>query len=311
MRVLLFVNLLAIVIIAGALARMYEGTRLPWANNPATTDMSDLSRLNTEVLLDSGAHAPLTPAPNPHRVDDVSGAEELSEILRVATEGAYPPFNGRNAAGELSGYDIDMARALCEKINRTCKFETRRWRDLLPALKRGDVDVVIASMLVPSTPGEGKIVFSDPYYKTPGHFAARRDAQQGIGGVTGSNELSIAVQAGSTHEAFLKARFPNAKLLTVKTLDEAETALIDRRAALVFGDRNALLNWMLRGGGEGCCRMVGGDYDDTVYFARGAGVAMRSDQTELRAKINQAISDIANDGTETRIARIYFGQSIR
>jgi len=311
MRVLLFVNLLAIVIIAGALARMYEGTRLPWANGPATADMSDLSKLNTEVLPGPEVHVPLMPAPNPHRVGDAFSAEVLPEILLVATEGAYPPFNGRDAAGDLSGYDIDMARALCEKINRTCKFETRRWRELLPALKRGDVDVVIASMLVPATPSEGKIVFSDPYYKTPGHFAARRDAQQGIGGVTGANELSIAVQAGSTHEAFLKARFPNAKLLTVKTLDEAEAALIDRRAALAFGDRNALLNWMLRGGGDGCCRMVGGDYDDPVYFARGAGVAMRSDQKELLAKINQAISDIADDGTETRIARVYFGQSIR
>mgnify|MGYP003641469535 FL=1 len=311
MRVLLFVNLLAIVIIAGALARMYEGTRLPWADDQATTDASDLSRLNTDALPPASVHTPLTPDPNPRRSNEVASTEALPEVLIVATEGAYPPFNGRDAGGELNGYDIDMARALCERIKRTCKFTTYRWRELLPVLRRGEADVVIASMLVPAVQGKGNIVFSEPYYKTPGHFAARRDAQLGIGGVTSSSIQSIAVQAGSTHEAFLKARFPDAKLLTVKTLDEAEAALVDRRAALLFGDRNALLNWMLRGGGDGCCRMVGGDYDDPVYFALGAGVAMRDDQQALRAKINQAISDMADDGTETRIARAYFGQSIR
>ncbi|MDO8420766.1 MAG: transporter substrate-binding domain-containing protein [Parvibaculum sp.] len=309
MRVLLFVNLLAIVVIAGALARIYEGTRLPWAHDQIRLDVSDLSQLNTDAL--PSVSVPLTPNPNPHRGDEVTSTEELPAVLMVATEGAYPPFNGRDAGGELNGYDIDIARALCERIKRTCKFVTYKWQELLPVLKRGEVDVVIASMLVPAVPDNGKIVFSDPYYKTPGHFAARRDAQLGIGGVTSSNMQSIAVQAGSTHEAFLKVRFPDAKLLTVKTLEEAEAALVDRHAALLFGDRNALLNWMLRGGGDGCCRMVGGDYDDPVYFARGAGVAMRSDQPGLRMKINQAISDMANDGTETRIARAYFGQSIR
>ncbi len=171
--------------------------------------------------------------------------------------------------------------------------------------------MVIASMLVPAVSGDDKIAFSDPYYKTPGHFAARRDAQQGVAAITSSNERSIVVQSGSTHEAFLKARFPDARLLTTKTLEEAEAALIDRRADLLFGDRNALLNWMLRGGGDGCCRMVGGDYNDPVYFARGAGIVMAAGKPGLRAKINKAIGEMAADGTETRIARTYFGQSIR
>ena len=311
MRVLLFINMLAIVIIAGALARTYEGTRLPWAEDQSTANAPELNRLNADMSPSTTARVPLTPDPNAGRDSGASNAKVLPEVLIVATEGAYPPFNGRDAAGDLKGYDIDMARALCERIKRTCKFITYRWRDLLPALKRGEADVVIASMLVPSSAGDGKVVFSDPYYKTPGHFAARRDAQQGVGSVTASTEQSIAVQAGSTHEAFLKSRFPDAKLLTVKSLEEAEAALVARHAALLFGDRNALLNWMLRGGGDGCCRMVGGDYDDPVYFARGAGMAMRSDAPGLRAKINQAISDMASDGTEMRIARVYFGQSIR
>ena len=194
MRVLLFVNLLAIVVIAGALARIYEGTRLPWAHDQIRLDVSDLSQLNTDAL--PSVSVPLTPNPNPHRGDEVTSTEELPAVLMVATEGAYPPFNGRDAGGELNGYDIDIARALCERIKRTCKFVTYKWQELLPVLKRGEVDVVIASMLVPAVPDNGKIVFSDPYYKTPGHFAARRDAQLGIGGVTSSNMQSIAVQAG-------------------------------------------------------------------------------------------------------------------
>ena len=87
--------------------------------------------------------------------------------------------------------------------------------------------------------------------------------------------------------------------------------MIDGKADLVFGDRNALLNWMKRGGGEGCCRMIGGDYDDPAYFGAGAGIALRAADTKLRADVNKAISDIAHDGTELKIARPYFGQTIR
>jgi ABC-type amino acid transport substrate-binding protein len=290
MRILFYVNLIAIVVIAGALARLYEGTPLPWVHATAT----------------GHAEGTATPEPNPVRLGDAAPGEDL----RVLTEGAYPPFNGRNAKGELNGYDVDMAHEICVRLQRRCVFETRTWKKLLPALKREEADIVVASMLVPKAKGIDGVIFSDPYYRTPGHFAARRDGRLGSGAAALAKQ-TVAVQSGSTHEAFLKARFPKVKRLAVATLDEAEAALVDRRADLVFADRNALLNWMKRGGGDGCCQMVGGDYDDPAFFAPGAGIALRSGDEALRSAVNDALSDIKRDGTEARIARPYFGQSIQ
>lgn len=312
MRVLLYINLLAIVIISGALAQMYQGMPLPWAKDGVWAGDLELP-----------AHIAQKPAvaeePQPKAIVTSQPAEKLvaktgGNPLRVLTEGAYPPFNGRNAAGKLVGYDIDMVQAICARLERPCEIETRNWKALLVALKRGEADMVVASMLIP---GEGdygvkagkEIAFSSAYYQTPGHFAGRRDAKA-LSAASLATQV-IAVQAGSTHEAFLKARFAGAKILSVQTLDEAEAALIDGKAGLVFGDRNALLNWMKHGGGEGCCRMVGGDYDDPAYFGAGAGMAFRATDTKLREDVNRIIAEIKRDGTELNIARPYFGQTIR
>ena len=314
MRALLYINLLAIVIISGALAQMYQGTPLPWVRGGVWADYFEHSKSDAVVAETPQVATPemrpvTVPAEKPAVTSQTGG-----NPLRVLTEGAYPPFNGRNAAGELVGYDIDMAHAICARLERHCEIETRGWKALLVALKRGEADMVVASMLIPGDGPRGvkagkEIVFSNAYYQTPGHFAGRRDVK-----ALSASSLAtqvIAVQAGSTHEAFLKLRYAGAKLLSVPTLDEAEAALVDGKAGLVFGDRNALLNWMKRGGGDGCCRMIGGDYDDPAYFGVGAGIALRAADTKLRDGVNKVIAEIERDGTELKIARPYFGQTIR
>lgn len=306
MRFLLFFNLIAIVIISASLGRIYEGTPLPWRLTFGAPSLSA-----------SGSGTPdqtVIPEDPPKRLDGENmptGAAGLS-VLRVLTEGSYPPFNGRDSAGKLVGYDIDITNALCTRLKRRCEIETRAWRNLLPALVKGDGDVVIASMLIPTrgkTPTDvmSKVAFSKPYYLTPGHFAVRRDG----GSMVAITRQKIAVQAGSTHEAFLKMHFPKAERISVKTLQDAEDALVNRRADLLFGDRNALLSWLKRDAHAACCHLVGGDYDDAMFFSRGAGMAVKLEDARLLSQINQALSDIARDGTEARIAQSYFGQSIR
>lgn len=315
MRALLYINLIVIVTIAGALAQMYQGMALPWGK---TTIWAGHFKSAPEVEVQSPALALSEPAPaaKPARVEPKVRAPAAKTELLVLTEGAYPPFSGRDSSGALVGFDIDVANEICARLKRTCIIEARAWKSLLVSLKRNEGDLVIASMLIPTEGSNGvkagrQIAFSKPYYQTPGHFAARRDGRA-LGLSAGSLATqTIAVQAGSTHEAFLKARFVKAKLLAVPSLDEAEAAVVDRRADLVFADRNALLNWMKRGGGEGCCRMVGGDYNDPAFFGQGAGIALRSEDRELRAEVDKALVAIAQDGTALRLARPYFGQTIR
>ena len=315
MRFLIFFNLIAIIVIGAALARMYQGTPLPWQLGHSATLVAPADK-----PLSEDHPAPATalrnlaiPEEKPERAAqkavESSTTTPDAPVLRFLTEGSYPPFNERNSKGKLVGYDIDTANAICKYLHRRCEIDSRSWENLLPALQQNQADAVIASMLIasPAISDNDQIAFSNPYYKTPGHFAARRDGAS----LKALNSATIVVQADSTHEAFLKAHFPDAKRLAVKTLEEAEKILADRRADLLFADRNALLIWLKNKGQGACCRLVGGDYSNPKYFGGGAGIAVRAGDKPLLAQINKALAEMARDGTQADIARSYFGQNIR
>ena len=331
MRVLLYINLIAILVVMAALGRMYEGTPLPWkvdvlgmvAGDSAAPDIAPLTRDTMRSDEMSGALRPRFVLETDPRIEDmpevaeagndgepVSATKEMP--LRVLTEGAYLPFNGRDRNGELTGYDVDMAKAVCARLKRACVVEARSWKELLPSLVRGDADLVIASMLIPAPAHvapkpDTEIVFTTPYYTTPGHFAAllKPDVQAGAG----LSKQRIVVQGGTAHEAFVKQRFADSDVLSVASLDAAVDTLAAGHADLVFADRNALLSRSQEKNAR-CCRLVGPDYDDVDYFGRGAGMALRASDKTLLAQVNEAIETLKRDGTSAIIARRYFGQKI-
>jgi polar amino acid transport system substrate-binding protein len=314
MRLLFFFNLIAVVILAAALGRAYQGAPLPWRLSAGVL----VRNVPDAVATAQSPNTPVTPEPNPLRGGgEARVARQAGTLskLRILTEGAYPPFNYRDDEGRLSGFDIDVARELCARIQRDCRIEARRWSELLPALKRGDANAVIASMLIPSpgreaTPHPEGIIFTQRYYSTPGHFAARKNEGAAASAI-GLAGRRVAVQAGSVHEAFLKVRFPAAVAVPMSTLDAAEAALAGRNVDLLFADRNALLRWTRGGDGALCCRLIGVDYMDKSYFGAGAGIALRADEEGLRNELDAALSGMIADGAYARISARYFGQSIR
>lgn len=301
MRALLVLNLVAIVILAGALGRMYEGVPLPWAAPRAV------------------AAAAMAPAPAPARQLPPAASAPTAiarEALRILTEGDYPPFNFRGPDGRLTGFDIELARALCERMKRDCRFEPHAWESLVPLLKRGSGDAVVASMLIPSpgrssASGDGAVIFTRRYYSTPGHFMALKGSVAMSASAAGLAGKRIAVQSGSIHEAFLKQHFPGAVIVAASSLDEAEKMLLEARADILFADRNTLLRWLKIGRDEGRCQMVGGDYADQKFFGVGAGIALRAKDTRLRDAFDAALQSMLDDGTYADISRRYFGQNIR
>ncbi len=368
MRFLAYLNLLAIILIAGGLARHYEGTKFaepvnrsasheasPDAGAPETGSV-DMASVGLRASAAAPTQEPpeenladINPAdknpveekpaatgePLPHGVPLVNprlAAKTPSEIpaetpaetgtpekeaepplvLTVLTEGDYPPFNYRNDKGELTGFDVDLAHALCDRLKAQCSFETKPWEALLPALKSGDGDVVIASMLIPSAPRaapphEEGIVFTGAYYSTPGHFAVQKSGgfPASAAGLAGKR---VAVQAGSVHAAFLTHHFPGVEAVDVTTLKDAEQALAKGKVDYLFGDRNALLRWLRTDGT--CCRLAGPDYDDPSWFGQGAGIALRSKDEALRKRMDTALASLVADGTYRRISSRYFSQSI-
>lgn len=332
MRFLLYVNLIAIVLLAGALARLYDGAPLPWLEHRQEKTVAELSGRETksEALIPAAAapepSPPLTieqimalqlPLPNPERAPaepEAAAAPEPRREIVILTEGAYPPFNYRDESGALAGFDLELSRALCERIEVQCRFVAKPWAQLVPALREGEGDAIAASILIPSpgreTPASGEgLILTDRYYSTPGRFAARRNAVPPAATPSGLAGRSIAVQAGSIHQAYASMRFPNAKLETFPSLEEAERALAAGEADLLFADRNALLRWSASAEGA-CCRVVGPDYGDAAYFGKGAAIVLREEDAALRDEFDAALEAAVADGTYARISAEYFSGSI-
>lgn len=330
MRFLLYANLIAIILLAGSLARLYEGEPLPWrAQGHETVAIPAPTAPPSEeeaAAVPSGPSSPLTieqimalqlPLPNPARPpsEPEPAPEAISERgVVILTEGAYPPFNYRDDSGALAGFDVELAQALCARVRVKCDIVAKRWGDLLPSLRQGEGDAVIASMLIPApgreSPASGAdLILTGRYYSTPGHFAARRDAVPPAATPAALAGRSIAVQAGSIHQAYASMRFPSAKLEAFPSLGEAQQALAKGRADLLFADRNALLRWSASPEG-GCCRLVGPDYGDATYFGKGAAIVLRMGDEELRDRFDAALQELVADGTYARISARYFSASI-
>lgn len=301
MRAVLVFNLVAIVILAGALGRMYEGAPLPWAVSEAAA---------VSAVRPVPAVAPQVPQPVP------APTPAAQPPLRILTEGDYPPFNYRGPDGRLTGFDIDLARILCERMKRDCRFETHGWTSLIPLLQRGEGDAVMASMLIPS-PGRASaasdraVAFTRRYYSTPGHFMARKSGAAISASAASLAGKRIAVQSGSIHQAFLKQRFPGVVILGAASMADAEKMLVEARADMLFADRNALLRWLKVDRDGACCQMVGADYSDPEFFGAGAGIALRASEKDLRDAFDIALQAAFDDGSYAAISRRYFGQSIR
>ncbi|MEX0839838.1 MAG: transporter substrate-binding domain-containing protein [Parvibaculum sp.] len=313
MRFLLYLNTIAIILLAGALARLYDGAPLPWADGPIALAV-DLAPPQTSPLTTEQYAALQLPLPHPTRAPVAVSVPEV-EKLRLLTEGDYRPFNYRDGRGELTGFDIEIALALCARLKAECIFELRPWSELLPALKRGEGDAVVASMLIP-VPGreapvaDDEIIFTERYYSTPGHFASRRSNVPVAATPAALAGKQIAVQAGSVHHAYIRTRFPEAAPLALPTLAEAQDALAAGRADLLFADRNVLSRWTASGSGAACCRLVGSGYADPAWFGEGAGIALRVDDKVLRDRINAALEELVADGTYARINARYFANNI-
>ncbi|OJU28964.1 MAG: ABC transporter substrate-binding protein, partial [Nitrobacter sp. 62-13] len=147
---------------------------------------------------------------DPRRRPDRPDLSRLT-VIRFLTETDYPPFNFTGPDGNPAGFNVDLARALCEEIKVTCTIQMRRFETLVDALASNRGDAIIASLAV--TPELRKRVdFTDPYYRAPARFVSRRDAVMSEVRPEYLEGKKVGVIAGSAHEAYLKAFFTDAEL---------------------------------------------------------------------------------------------------
>ena len=227
------------------------------------------------------------------------------QTIRFLTETDYPPFDYAGPDGNPAGFNVDLARLLCEEIKATCTIQARRFDTLLDALNDNRGDAVIASMAATAETRQ-KADFTDPYYRTPARFVARLDS--GIGDVLPElvEGKKIAVVAGTAHEAFLKQMFTEAEVRSYPTADAAREALRNKEVDLLFGDGIALSFWLNGTDSGGCCVFRGGPFLESRFFGEGIGIAVKRGNDLLRQALNWALFRQWEKGSFTDLWLRYF-----
>ncbi|MBV1777032.1 transporter substrate-binding domain-containing protein [Burkholderiaceae bacterium DAT-1] len=228
--------------------------------------------------------------------------------LRIAMEGMFPPFEEVDAKGNLRGFNVDLANALCERMKEKCKFERFGWNDLVPALNDKKTDVVLASM--PITQDRKKQVdFTDPYALPPAHFIGKERRFPYVRIEPRHLEkMKIGVTQDTTYDRYLTARYEKGSTI-VRYADGQKMY-----AALAAGELDAVLddgvvayyNFIQRGGGEKGFNLIGAPLVDHKYLGDGLGIAVKLGNTELREKLNKALKEVYESGEYKTIAQRYF-----
>jgi polar amino acid transport system substrate-binding protein len=226
-------------------------------------------------------------------------------IIRFLTETDYPPFDYAGPDGAPAGFNVDLARMICEEIKVACTIQQRRYDTLIASLNSNNGDAVIAS--IAETPEMRKRVdFSDPYYRTPARFVSRRDYPNDDVRPEALEGKKIAVVAGTAHEAYLKALFTEAELKPYPSEDAARFALKKGDVELLFGDGISLAFWLNGTDSGNCCEFRGGPYLESRYFGEGVGIAVKHGNAVLRQAFNWALFRLWEKGRFTDLWLRYF-----
>ena len=241
---------------------------------------------------------------DPRRRPERPDTSRISQI-RFLTEFDYPPFNYAGPDGNPAGFNVELARLICEELKLQCTNQLRRFDTLLQALGESRADAVIASLAVtPET--RLRVDFSDPYYRVPARFVARRDTELRTVVPEGVEGKKIAVVARTAHEQYLKAFFTEGELKPYPNMEAAREGLRKGEVDLLFGDGVALAFWLNGTDSANCCKFVGGPFTESRYFGEGVGIAVKRGNDTLRLALNWALFRIWEKGRFTDLWLRYF-----
>ncbi len=263
-----------------------------------------LSPVTPAAQAQAGEALPLPGFWDPRRRPERPDLSRVTQI-RFLTEVDYPPFNYAGPDGHPAGFNVDLARLICEELRVTCTVQMRRFDTLIPALNENRGEAIIASIAV--TEESRKVLdFSDPYYRVPARFAAQRDSAL----VNLRPELvegkKIGVVAGGAHEAYLKTLFTEAQPVPYPSVEAAREALRRNQVDYVFGDGISLSFWLNGTDSGGCCTFAGGAFFESRYFGEGVGIAVKRGNDTLRLAFNWALFRLWEKGRFTDLWLRYF-----
>lgn len=256
-------------------------------------------------------------------------AQSAPTEIKIATEGAYAPWNFTNANGELDGLEIELAHDLCARMKIKCTIVAQDWDGLIPSLTVGKFDVIMAGMFI--TPKRLETIdFTQPYAVDPGGFAVAKDSELGkLGLSTERFDMSkeaeattaieklkpmlkgkiVGVQAATTMRDFVKKYFGDTvEVREYKTTEQHDLDLAAGRIDAIFAQQTALAATLTKP--EFADYTVAGPGFVGGLFGMGTGAGLRKEDTKLKETLNAAIDSAIADGTIKRISEKWVGTDV-
>lgn len=223
----------------------------------------------------------------------LSAGMASAQTIRMGTEGAYPPYNFINDAGEVDGFERELGDELCARAGLTCEWVTNDWDSIIPNLVSGNYDTIIAGMSI--TPERDEVIdFTQEYIPgSPSAYVALEDGVDLKGGVIAAQTNTI--QSGYVAES-------GATLVEYATADETIAAVRNGEADAVLADKDYLAPIVAESNGE--LKFVGED----VSIGGGVAMGIRESDQELREKFNKAIDSMKADGSLNALLKKWFGE---
>lgn len=221
-----------------------------------------------------------------------SGALADDHAVRLGTEGAYAPFNFINDSGEIDGYEKDVGDELCKRAKLECTWVTNEWDSIIPNLVSGNYDAIIAGMSI-TEERDQVIDFTQQYFPPdPSSYVALTGASEDV--LNGN----IAAQTATIHASYISES--GGTVVEFSTTDEMVAAVKNGEADAMLADSSFLADIIDASNGE--LAFIG----DQVSIGGGVGMGIRESDTELKDKMNAAITSMKEDGTLSELIAKWF-----
>ena len=220
-----------------------------------------------------------------------ASAAASAQELTFAMEPSYPPFETTNEKGEIIGFDVDVANAICKEIQATCKFKGEAFDALIPNLKAKRFDASISAIDITDARVK-QVLFSDAYYDSTASYVTLK------GKATLESAKNVGVQNGTTFQQYTVAE---TKQYTTKAYASLQSAILDLKSGridMIFGDTAVLADMISK---EPEMQFVGEKVANKKYFGNGLGIAMHKSNKELAEQLNKGLAAIKANGEYQKI----------
>lgn len=228
----------------------------------------------------------------------LGSAVQAQETVRIATEGAYAPWNFLNDAGQPAGYEIDLGNAICEKAGLTCEFLINDWDSIIPNLLAGNFDLIMAGMSITQERLE-TINFTQEYFPPdPSRYVALAGTEIDFDNLSGKR---IGAQSGTIQAGYAQDNLSaDNTIIVFTTADQAVADLAAGNLDVIFAD-GAYVDPIVAAS-NGAIEYTGPE----IMIGEGMAAGLRKEDTELEAKLNEAMTALKADGTVDRLIAQWF-----